>query len=79
MVHRVPTAEVAVNSPPDVMVPQPALQFTGILAVNCWVCPCGVLTLTGDRMMGDTILAVVDPVAPLPPVAVAVMVHGPGT
>ena len=77
--HRVPTGAEAVNKPPLVMLPHPALQFTGTLVVNCCVCPCGVLALVGVMMIGDTMFAVEDAVWPLPSVAVAVMVHGPGT
>ena len=53
------------------MVPHFAVQVTGILAVNCWVCPCGVLAETGVITMGETTVTVAE-AAPLPLVAVAV-------
>ena len=58
--------------------PQLALQITGALAVKSTVCPCWVLAAIGNMLMGDTIFAEVERLAP-PLVGVAVMVQVPGT
>jgi TRAP-type C4-dicarboxylate transport system permease small subunit len=62
------------------MVPQLAvvdIQVTGMLAVNCCVWFCGVLAYCGVMVIGDTMLTTLFAL-PLPSVAVAVTVHGPG-
>jgi hypothetical protein len=56
------------------MVPQPAVQVTGALALNCCVCPCGVVAETGVITIGETTLTLAVAL-PLPSVAVAVIVH----
>jgi len=54
MVQFVPTVPLAVNRPVALIVPHFAVQVTGMLAVNCCVCPCGVLADTGVITMADT-------------------------
>jgi hypothetical protein len=70
----VPTGALAVYRPPLVIVPHLAVHVTGALAVNCWVCPWGVVADTGVITMGDTTFTLAVAL-PLPLVAVAVMVH----
>jgi hypothetical protein len=74
IVQDVPTAAVAVKSPPAVIVPHFALQITGAEAVNCWVCPGDVVAETGVITIGETIVRL-DVAVPLPSVAVAFMVQ----
>ena len=64
--------------PPLVIDPHDALQVTAVFAVNCCVCPCGVLAEAGVIVIGEVTFAVVEAV-PVPLVAVAVTVQGPGS
>ena len=73
-----PTGALAVKRPVAEIVPHlVAAQVTATLAVTCWVPFCGVFGPTGEMVMGATTLTVVD-AAPLPSVAVAVMVQSLG-
>jgi hypothetical protein len=74
IVQYFPTAALAVYSPPEVIDPHAAVHVTGALAVNCCVCPCGVIAETGVITIGDTTEGFVVAVWP-PLVAVAVMVQ----
>lgn len=56
------------------MEPQPAVHVTGALALNCCVCPCGVVAETGVITIGETTVTLAVPL-PLPFVAVAVIVQ----
>jgi hypothetical protein len=51
-----------------------AVHVTGMLAMNCWVCPCGVFADTGLMTMGETTVTFAV-LLPLPFVAVAVTVQ----
>ena len=57
--------------------PHFAAQVTDALAVNCCVCPWGVIADTGVMTMGETTFGFVVAVWP-PLVAVAIMVHNFG-
>ena len=71
MVQFDPTVPLAVYRPVELTVPHFAVQDTGILAENCWVCPCGVLADSGVITMAEiTVTAAL--ALPLPLVAVAV-------
>jgi len=74
MVQYVPTVALAVKSPPEVIEPHAAVQVTGALAVNCWVCPCGVVAAAGVITMGETTFTLAVEL-PEPSVATAVIVH----
>ena len=74
MVQLVPTVPLAVYRPVELMVPHFAVQVTGMLAVNCCVCPCGVFADGGVIVMGE-VTVTLDVALPLPLVAVAVTVH----
>jgi hypothetical protein len=74
MVQLVPTVPLAVNRPVELMVPHLAVHDTGMLAVNCWVCPCGVLADGGVMMIAETTVTFAV-LLPLPFVAVAVTVQ----
>jgi hypothetical protein len=50
--------------------PQDALHVTGMLAVNCCVCPCTVLAVAGVMVMGEVTFTPVEAL-PLPLVEVA--------
>ena len=69
-----PTGALAVYSPEESIDPQAAVQVTGALAVNCCVCPCGVVADAGVITMGETTLTLAFAL-PLPSVAVAVIVQ----
>src|SRR3954470_4678584 len=74
MVQLVPTVPLAVYRPLALMVPHLAVHVTGMLAVNCCVCPCGVFADTGVMMIGETTVTFAV-LVPLPFVAVAVTVQ----
>lgn len=74
MVQLVPTVPLAVKRPVALMVPHLAVHVTGIFALNCCVCPCGVFADTGDMTIGETIVTLAV-LLPLPLVAVPVIVH----
>jgi|SRR5579863_1680802 len=78
ILQELPCAAEAVKRPDELMMPQDTDHETGELAVNCCVCPCGVLALAGVIAMGDTTVAVVAALWPLPSDAVAVTVHDDG-
>jgi hypothetical protein len=77
MVHALPAVADAVNSPEALILPHEADQVTGLLAENCWVCPWAVTAVPGEMVMGEVMLAAVDPFAPLPLLAVAVITQEP--
>ena len=52
ILQALPCAAEAVNSPLESMLPQDAAHVTGELAVNCCVCPWGVLALEGLITIG---------------------------
>ena len=54
MVQLVPTVPLAVYRPVELMVPHFAVHVTGMFAVNCWVCPCGVFADAGVMTIGET-------------------------
>jgi hypothetical protein len=74
MVQLVPTVELAVYRPLELMVPHFAVHETGMFAVNCWVFPCGVLADDGVMVMAE-ITVTLAVTLPLPFVAFAVTVH----
>ena len=74
MVQLVPTVPLAVNKPLELMLPHFAVQDTGMLALNCCVCPCGVFADTGVITIGDATVTLAVAL-PLPFVAVAVTLH----
>ena len=67
----VPTVPLAVYRPVELMVPHFAVHVTGMFAVNCCVCPCGVFADGGVITIGDTTVTAAATL-PLPLVAVAV-------
>ena len=73
-----PCVADAVNNPVALMLPHDAAQVTGEFAVNCCVCPEGVLALEGVITIGELTVATVEAVWPLPSVALALMVHDDG-
>ena len=78
MVQLEPTVPLAVKNPDALMLPQLAVQFTGALAVNCWVWPCAVFAETGVMIMGETSVMLAAADDPEPSFAVAVTVQLPG-
>jgi hypothetical protein len=78
ILQALPCVADAVNSPVALMLPHDAAHVTGEFAVNCCVCPVGVLTLAGVIVIGEFTVATVEAVWPLPSVAVALMVHDDG-
>jgi hypothetical protein len=77
IVH-IPVGPEAVKSPELEIEPHEEAQFTGILAVNCCVEFCGVLTVCGVIVIGE--VTVTDAVAAVPPaVGVAVTVQAVAT
>jgi hypothetical protein len=74
MVQTVPCAAEAVNSPEvALMPPQEDDQVAAIFALNCCVCPPGVMVLEGVMVSGEVTVATVD--ASVPPEDVAVTVQ----
>jgi hypothetical protein len=78
ILQALPCVADAVNNPLAVMLPQDAAQITEEFAVNCCVCPAGVLALEGVITIGELTVATVEAVWPLPSVAVALTVHDEG-
>jgi len=62
ILQALPCVVGAVNSPVPEMLPHEAAQVTAVLAVNCCVCPAGVLALAGEITMGDVTFATVEAV-----------------
>jgi hypothetical protein len=52
------------------MLPQLDAQLTALFAVNCRVCPGGVVAIEGDIDRGEVMLALAVAICPLPSVAV---------
>jgi len=77
IVQYCPTLPLAVKRPAGVMLPQDVIQETGALALNCCVCPWGVVAATGVMVIGETTFTLAVAL-PLPSVAFAVMVHNFG-
>ena len=78
MAQELPCVAEAVKSPAALILPHEADHVTALFAVNCCVCPCAVTALAGVMVIGELMLAVVVPLAPLPLLAVAVITHDPG-
>ena len=57
ILQALPCVADAVNKPFAAMLPHEAAHMTGELAVNCCVCPCGVLALEGVITMGELTVA----------------------
>lgn len=62
ILQALPCVADAVNRPFAEMLPHDAAHVTGEFAVNCCVCPCGVLALEGVITMGEVTFATVEAV-----------------